>query len=91
MVHDRAPLERQVFCLFERAAQLYRALGDVPGAAANLVGLIYIAAAQERYDDALTLLDEATAIVQASNAPRILEQLTEARAALPAQHGHPPA
>jgi len=58
--------------------------GSSSGTAANLVGLIYIAAAHKRYDDALRLLDEASAIATASNAPRILEQLTEARAALPA-------
>jgi tetratricopeptide (TPR) repeat protein len=69
----------------EESTQLRRELGQLPGAAANLVGLAYIAAAQDRHDDALTLLDEAAAIATASNAPRILEQLTEARAALPAR------
>jgi tetratricopeptide (TPR) repeat protein len=75
----------------EESTRLRREIGQLPGTAANLVGLIYIAAAQERYEDALTLLDEAAAIAAASHAPRILEQLTEARAALPAQSGRRPA
>ena len=75
----------------EESTRLRREIGQLPGAAANLVGLIYIAAAQERYDDALALLDEAAAIAAASHAPRILEQLTEARAALPTQYGRDPA
>jgi hypothetical protein len=57
--------------------------------AANLVGLAYIAAAQDRHDDALALLDEAGAIAGASNAQRIHEQVSEARAALPTQPGRP--
>jgi hypothetical protein len=75
----------------EESTRLRREIGQLPGAAANLVGLIYIAAAQERYEDALTLFGEATAIAEASHAPRILEQLTEARAALPDQQGRQPA
>lgn len=73
----------------EESTRLRRETGQLPGVAANLVGLVYIAAAQERYEDALALLGEAIAIAEASNAPRILEQLTEARAALPAQHRDP--
>ncbi len=73
----------------EESTRLRRGIGQLPGVAANLVGLVYIAAAQERYEDALALLDEASAIAAASNAPRILEQLAEARAALPARHRDP--
>jgi hypothetical protein len=52
------------------------------GAAANMVGLAYIAAAQDRGQDALALLDEAGAIAEASQAHRVLEQVNEARAGL---------
>jgi hypothetical protein len=38
----------------------------MPGVAANLVGLAYIAAGQGRRDDALALIDEAGAIAAAS-------------------------
>jgi tetratricopeptide (TPR) repeat protein len=75
----------------EESTRLRREIGQLPGAAANLVGLAYIAAAQDRHDDALALLDEAAAIAVASNAHRILEQVNEARAALPAQPGRHPA
>jgi tetratricopeptide (TPR) repeat protein len=73
----------------EESTRLRREIGQLPGAAANLVGLAYIAAAQDRHDDALALLDEAGAIAGASNAQRIHEQVSEARAALPAQPGRP--
>ena len=63
----------------------------MPGAAANMVGLAYIAAAQERDDDALALLDEADAIAGASQAHRILQQVNEARAELSDQHARRPA
>jgi hypothetical protein len=62
----------------------------LPGAAANLVGLAYIAAAQQRSDDALALLDEAGAIAEASQAHRILRQVNEARAELSDQPTHRP-
>jgi hypothetical protein len=75
----------------EESTRLRREIGQLPGTAANLVGLAYIAAAQERRDDALALLDEADAIAGASNAQRILEQVSEARAAIPDQHGRRPA
>lgn len=51
-----------------------------------MIGLAYIAAAQERGDDALALLDEASAIAGASQAHRILAQVNEARAELSDQH-----
>jgi tetratricopeptide (TPR) repeat protein len=70
----------------EESTRLRREIGLLPGAAANMVGLAYIAAAQERGDDALALLDEAGAIAGASQAHRILEQVNEARAELSDQH-----
>jgi tetratricopeptide (TPR) repeat protein len=64
----------------EESTRLRREIGLLPGVAANLVGLAYIAAAQGRRDDALTLLDEASAIADTHHAPRILDQVNEARA-----------
>jgi tetratricopeptide (TPR) repeat protein len=66
----------------ELSTQLRRETGLLPGAAANMVGLAYIAAAQDRHDDAQALLDEASAIAAASGAQRILHQVTEAQAEL---------
>jgi hypothetical protein len=66
----------------EESTRLRRETGLLPGAAANMVGLAYIAAAQERRHDALALLAEASAIAEASNAQRILQQVSDARAAL---------
>jgi hypothetical protein len=75
----------------EESTRLRREIGLLPGAAANMVGLAYIAAAQERSDDALALLDEASAIAGASQAHRILQQVNEARAQLSDQRTHRPA
>jgi tetratricopeptide (TPR) repeat protein len=69
----------------ENSTRLRREVGLLPGAAANMVGLAYIAAAQERSDDALALLDEARAIATASRAQRILQQVDEARAGISGQ------
>ena len=66
----------------EESTRLRREAGLQPGAAANMVGLAYIAAAQGRRDDALALLAEAGAIAEASGARRILRQAGEARAEL---------
>ena len=57
-------------------------IGLLPGVAANLIGLAYIAAAQGRRDDALALLDEAGAIAETSGAHRIARSVSEARAAV---------
>jgi tetratricopeptide (TPR) repeat protein len=66
----------------EESTRLRREIGLLAGAAANVVGLAYVAAAQGRGDDALALLDEAGALARASQADRILEQVNEARAEL---------
>lgn len=68
----------------EESTRLRRESGQLPGAAANMVGLAYIAAGQDRGQDARALLDEAAAIAVASRADRILQQVNEARAELPA-------
>jgi hypothetical protein len=75
----------------EESTQLRREIGLLPGAAANMVGLAYIAAAQERGDDALALLDEAGAMAGASQAHRIVRQVDEARQELSGQHTRRPA
>jgi tetratricopeptide (TPR) repeat protein len=75
----------------EESTRLRREIGLLPGAAANMVGLAYIAAARGRSDDALALLAEAGAIAQASQAYRIVAQVDEARAELSGQHTHGPA
>jgi tetratricopeptide (TPR) repeat protein len=75
----------------EKSTRLRRESGHLPAAAANMIGLAYIAAAQGRGDDARALLDEASAIAQASQAHRILQQAIEARAELSDQHARPPA
>jgi tetratricopeptide (TPR) repeat protein len=64
----------------EDSTQLRRELGLLPGVAANLVGLAYVASAQGRRDDALALLAEAGAIAEASDAHRIGRWVAEARA-----------
>lgn len=66
----------------EESSALRREIGFLPGVAANMVGLIYIAAGQGRPDDALALLDQAEAIAQASGARGIMRQIEEARAAV---------
>jgi tetratricopeptide (TPR) repeat protein len=66
----------------EESTRLRREIGSLPGAAANMVGLAYIAAAQNRHDDARALLDEAGAIAAASSAQRVVRQVDEARAEL---------
>lgn len=66
----------------EESVRLRREIDLMPGVAANLVGLVYIAAAQGRRHEALTLAEEARTIAVASGAHRILGQVEEARASL---------
>ena len=66
----------------EESTRLRRESGPRAGVAANLVGLAYIAAGQDRRDDALALLDEAGTIAETSGAGRILDQVAQARRAL---------
>jgi len=62
--------------------RLRRDIGLMPGVAANLVGLAYIAAGDGDHDEALALLKEAAAIAEASGAHRITRQVEESRAQL---------
>ncbi|GIH61611.1 tetratricopeptide repeat protein [Microbispora siamensis] len=66
----------------EESVRLRRELGFHPGVAANLVGLAYIAAAEDRRDDALRLLDEAAALAEESGALGIARHVEQARTAL---------
>jgi tetratricopeptide (TPR) repeat protein len=66
----------------EESTRLRREIGAWPGVASNLVGLIYIAAGQDRREDALALAEEARAIAEANGAQGLLRQIDEARAQL---------
>lgn len=63
----------------EESVQLRRELGFMPGVAANLVGLAYVAAGNGRRDDALALIDEAGEIAEASGAHGVLTWVQQAR------------
>ena len=66
----------------EESTRLRRELGQAAGAAANLIGLAYIAAGQGRRDDALAILAEAGDLAAASGARGILRSVEEAQAAI---------
>jgi tetratricopeptide (TPR) repeat protein len=63
----------------EESTRLRREIEFLPGVAANLVGLAYVAAAQGRRDDAVALVEEAGSIADASGARAIMRQVEEAR------------
>lgn len=63
----------------EESSRLRYEIGALSGVAANMVGLAYIAAAQDRRADALATLDEAHAIAQAHGAHAIVRQIEQAR------------
>jgi tetratricopeptide (TPR) repeat protein len=63
----------------EESSRLRREVEALPGVAANMVGLAYIAAAQDRRAEALATLDEADAIAQAHGALAIVRQIEQAR------------
>lgn len=66
----------------EESVRLRRETGFMPGVAANLVGLAYISAADGRRDEALVLIEEASAIAAASGAHAVTRQVEEARTQL---------
>jgi len=66
----------------EESTRLRREIGVWPGVASNMVGLIYIAAGQDRREDGLAMAEEARAIAEANGAPGLLRQIDEARARL---------
>jgi tetratricopeptide (TPR) repeat protein len=61
------------------STRIRREIGLMPGVAANLVGLAYIAAGQGRRAEAFALADEAAAIAEASGAHAIARQAGEVR------------
>ena len=63
----------------EESSRLRRAVGAWPGVASNMVGLAYIAAAENRRADALATLDEAQAIAEAHGAHAIVGHIEQAR------------
>ena len=65
--------------LLEESTALRRTLGFTAGVAANLVGLIYVAAAQGRSDDACALADEAAGLAASVGAVSVSEQVEAAR------------
>ena len=65
--------------LLEESTALRRTLGFTAGVAANLVGLIYLAAAQGRSDDARALADEAAELAASAGAVNVSEQIEAAR------------
>ena len=66
----------------EESTRLRREMGSWPGVASNLVGLIYIAAGQDRREDGLALAEEARALAEASGARGLMLVIDEARAQL---------
>ena len=73
----------------EESVRLRREIPLMPGVAANLVGLAYIAAGQGRRDEAQALAQEAGAIAAASGAHAILRQVEEVRAHIAAGSPRP--
>lgn len=64
----------------EESTALWRGIGRLAGVAANLVGLAYVAMGQGRRADALSYLDEATALTKEADAPLIQHHVDVARA-----------
>jgi hypothetical protein len=63
----------------EESTQLRREIGWAPGVASNLVGLAYVAAGLGELDGAVSLLDEADAIVRACGATAVARLINQAR------------
>lgn len=66
----------------EESSRLRREIGLPAGVASNMIGLAYIAAAQERRTDALAMLDEAQAIAEADGAHAILRHIEQAKVSI---------
>jgi tetratricopeptide (TPR) repeat protein len=65
--------------LMQESTTLRRDIGFLPGVAANLIGLAYLAADDGRRQEAAQLLDEATSIAEASQAHGVLRWVARAR------------
>ncbi|MFI6826922.1 tetratricopeptide repeat protein [Kribbella sp. NPDC050241] len=68
--------------LLEESTALRRTLGFTAGVAANLVGLIYVAIAQDRPGDACALADEAQELAASAGAAKVSEQIEAARSGI---------
>ncbi|MBB4697923.1 tetratricopeptide repeat protein [Paractinoplanes abujensis] len=66
----------------EESSRLRRESGNLPGVASNMIGLAYIAAAQDRPADAIAILDEAQVIARAHQAHAIVRHIEQARTAM---------
>jgi tetratricopeptide (TPR) repeat protein len=66
----------------EESSRIRRASGELPGVASNLVGLAYVAAAQDRRADAVAALDEAHELARQHDAHAVLHDIEQARSAL---------
>ncbi len=62
----------------EESLRLREELGFMAGVAANMVGLAYIAIAQDRHDDAAAIIEAGAGIAEAANAHAIVRQFEEA-------------
>jgi tetratricopeptide (TPR) repeat protein len=63
---------------FTESVRLRREVGFLPGVAANLIGLVYVAAEQGHRDEAIALAAEARAVADECGADRIIAQAEEA-------------
>jgi tetratricopeptide (TPR) repeat protein len=66
----------------EESSRLRRTAGALLGVASNLVGLAYVAAAQDRRADAVAALNEASDIARKYDAHAVLGDVEQARASL---------
>lgn len=66
----------------EESTRLRREIGFLPGVAANMIGLAYIAAGEGRRDAALAMIEEAATIAETSGARGILRSVEQARSQL---------
>ncbi|WP_369174701.1 tetratricopeptide repeat protein [Streptomyces sp. R28] len=64
---------------FEESTRLRRELGFLPGVAANLIGLAYVAAQQDRREEAAELLREAVESAEKGGAEGVLRWVAQAR------------
>ncbi len=66
----------------QESIELRREVGFLPGVAANIIGLAYLAAEEGRRAEGLQLLDEAAAIAESVEAHGVLRWVDDARAEL---------
>jgi len=64
---------------FEESTRLRRALGFLPGVAANLIALAHLAVEQNQRDEAAALLKEATGLAESTDSDGVLRWVADAR------------